>query len=187
MKMTDTERLILIMLSEIHERLEIKNGVDSKFVQKAIYGNKTWSLYWQFPGIFYGAGETPSEVNEVVDILDMWSFIERSYNRLSPDDKERIKTEAAPLGTHAQFAGFDGNHETEQMSIARFLVEDLGKFSEFEGRDFNSHSPSIDTYRRMLTVFLPLRSLLAQEYRHDLTATELIEILKERIHPERRH
>jgi uncharacterized protein len=184
--MTGTEKLILIMLSEIHERLEIKNGVDSKFVQDAIYGNHTWSLYWQFPGIFYGAGEIPAEVTEVVDILDMWSFIERSYELLSTEEKERIKTEAPPFGTHVQFGGFDGNHETEQMSIARFLVERLGKFEEFKGRDFNSHAPSIDAYRRMLAVFLPLRNLLAQEYRHDLKTTELIELLKEQRHPERR-
>ena len=34
MKLTDAEKLILIMLSEIHEHLQIESGVDAKFVQR---------------------------------------------------------------------------------------------------------------------------------------------------------
>jgi uncharacterized protein YfbU (UPF0304 family) len=186
MNMTDAEKLILIMLSEIHERVKVEGGVDSKFVQEAIYGDHTWALYWKYPGIFYGGGKTPVEVNEVVDVLDMWSFLERSYEGLSHDDRERVKAEAKPFGAHVRFEGFDGNHETRQMSIAHFLVEHLGRFESFKGRDFNSHSPAIEAYRRMLAVFLPIRSSLAQREAYDLTAAEMIQILKERTHPERR-
>ena len=44
MKLTDPEKLILIMLTEIHEKLKIENGIDSKFVQEAIYSDNTWTM-----------------------------------------------------------------------------------------------------------------------------------------------
>ena len=52
MNLSDGEKLILAMLSEIHEALEIKNGVDPKFVQSAIYSGNFWGLKWQYSGIF---------------------------------------------------------------------------------------------------------------------------------------
>lgn len=36
MNLSDQEKLILIMLSEIYEHLKIKNGIDAKFVQSSI-------------------------------------------------------------------------------------------------------------------------------------------------------
>jgi len=179
MKLTDPEKLILIMLSEIHEKLGIENGVDPKFVQSAIYSENTWGLRWKYTGIFTDKGETPAEVTEVVDILDMWSFIESAYHGLSADDKERIRVEAEPFGTHVRFAGFDGNNESEHIGIARFLIDDLDRFTSFKGRDLNSHSPSLEAHRRMLAVFLPLRTSLGGD---DLTATQIVEILRARFH-----
>src|SRR5947209_4609316 len=116
----------------------------------------------------------------------MWATLEGSHVRLSPAEKDWVTTEATPFGDHIEFRGFDGNNETEQMSIARFLVDDLGRFERFKGRDFNSHTASVDAYRRMLGVFLHLRPSLAERTPPFLTAAEIIEILKERIHPEHR-
>lgn len=180
MKLTDGEKLILMMLSEIHEALKIKNGVDSKFVRSAILSGNLWGLKWGLPGIFHGSEPTPEVVTEVCEILDMWSLIERSYRGLSPEDTTLIEKEAAPLGKHVRFTGFDGNNEAEYINVAGFLVDELERFSEFKGRDLNSHMPSLDAHRRMLTVFKPMRTS------SNLTATEIIAILKHRIHPESR-
>jgi uncharacterized protein len=181
MKLSDGEKLILVMLSEIHQKLKIENGVDSELVQSAIFSGNLWGLKWELTGIFHDSEPTPEMVAEVVDILDMWSFIERADQGLSPDDKARVEKEAAPFGTHVKFAGFDGNGEAAYISIARFLVDELGRFREFEERELNSHLPlSLDGYRRMLVIFKPLRTS------SDLTATEIIQILKERIRPENR-
>jgi len=43
--------------------------------------------------------------------------------------------------------------------------------------------PSIETYRRMLAEFLPMRGTLTGG---ELSASQIIEILKARIHPEYR-
>lgn len=109
----------------------------------------------------------------------MWTLIETSYDRLPADDKERIKADGNPSVREARFSGFDGNHETEQMGIALFLVEELGRYANFKGRHLNSHMPSLDGYERMLTAFQPLLSSLGSDY---LTATQIIQLLKAQDH-----
>jgi uncharacterized protein len=177
MKLSDGERLILIMLSEIHERLEIKNGVDTKLVKSAIYDGNLWAMERQFSGIFHKYEASPEIVSEATDILDMWRFIETSYQNLPPADKERIKLEAEPFGEHVRFSGFDGNSESEYIGVARCYVNELDSFSLFKGRDFDSHVPLVAAYRRMYAVFEPMRSS------EDLTATQIIEILKAKQYP----
>ena len=179
MKISDGEKLILMMLSEIHEHLKIEDEGDSQFVRSAIISGNVWGVKWRFPRIFHGSDPTPEVVTEVVDILNMWSHIESSYQNFSPADKAKIEIEAAPLGSHVQFSGFNGNNEAFFLSVARFLVDDLGRFQIFKGRDLDSHSPwSLDGYRRMLAVFKPLRTS------SNLIATEIIKLLKARFQPE---
>ena len=100
-----------------------------------------------------------------------------SYGRLSAKDKERVEKEAEPFGKNPRFNGFDGNNETEHMGVARFLIEDLERFSSFKKRDLNSHMPTLVGYRRMLRIFLPLRPGLTGGV---LTASQIIDLLKAR-------
>jgi uncharacterized protein len=180
---SDGEKLIISMLSDVHKHLEVKGENDTSFVMEAIYGGHYWGLGWKYSGLFHGHKDSKQVVSEVVDVLDMWSFIESACDKLSPKDKARVEKEAAPFGTHVRFLGFDGNNETEHLGIARFLIDELERFSSFEGRDLNSHMPSVETYRRMLRVFEPMRSGLVGR---ELGATELIELLNEKTHPEHR-
>lgn len=103
-------------------------------------------------------------------------MIETYYDRLSPEEKALVKKEAHPY--NARFPGFDGNHEIEgeYMGIARFLVDDLRRFSSFKGRDFNSHHELLSGYRRMLTVF---QSIRPQVLHTPISAAQIILLLSE--------
>jgi uncharacterized protein len=140
MELRDGEKLILIMLSEIHEQLKVQGEIDPQFVREAIYSGNAWPLSWQFPGVFGTQEANESVRREVVDFLDMWSFIERSHSSLSPTDKERV-AEAGPLGWNVQFYGFDGNSEGDHLNVARFVIAQLDRFSDFKGRILNSPLP----------------------------------------------
>lgn len=183
MKITDGEKLILLMLSELYDKLEVNGEVEPDFIRSAIFSNNTWSIPWKYVGIPFEEQETPEIVKEVLDILDMWSMIERSYANLSEASKQFVDKEAAPFGKDPMFRGFDGNNESEYLGTASFLVNDLDRFEEFKGRDFNSHCPSIDTYNRMLTVFKPILKKLRSR---PLSAQELVDIIKEKVHPSNR-
>jgi len=79
------------------------------------------------------------------------------------------------LGKDPKFYGFDGNNEGEYMSIARFLVEKMGRFESFKGRNFNSHVPLVDRYRVMIAAFEPIRVGLVGR---KLGVGEMINLLK---------
>jgi hypothetical protein len=183
MKITDGEKLILLMLSELYDALEVRGEIEPKFIREAIFSNNLWALPWKYSGIPFEDQEDPEIVKEVLNILDMWSFIEHSYEQLSNEDKTFLEKGAAPFGKDPKFPGFDGNNESDYMGTASFIVNDLERFEGFKGRNFNSHCPSIDGHRRMLSVFKEIRENLNFG---PMSAEDLAAILKERIHPSRR-
>jgi len=183
MKLSNGEKLILLMLSDIYKKLDIEDSFDPEFIKSAIYTDNLWGLEWKFTGVPFERSGTPKIVSEVVDILDMWSFIEDSYSRLDASAKKRVEDEASPFGKNPKFSGFDGNNETDYISVARFLIDDLERFEKFKGRDLNSHCPSIEALGRMFLAFEPMRKSLTQEL---LSSDQIIELLKEKVHPENR-
>lgn len=183
MNISDGEKLILLMLSELYDKLEVDGEIEPDFIRSAIYSDKMWSIPWKYSGIPFEEQETPEIVKEVLDILDMWSFIERSYGELSEKEKEFVEKEAVPFGKDPRFPGFDGNNETEYMGTASFLVNELDRFEEFKGRYFNSHCPSVESYKRMLTVY---KTIMQKQDYQLLSAQNIVNILLERVHPENR-
>jgi len=74
------------------------------------------------------------------------------------------------------------------MGIARLLTRDLGRWERFKKRDLNSHLPSVDVYGRLLDAWRPIWNVKIGSLggHYELTADELIAILREHIHPEHR-
>ena len=144
------ETLIVHMLCDLLKAHKLNKEIDPEFVGAALVGGHYWALGWEMTGVFHNHVDSARAVTEVVDTLDMYDILEINFDRLSAKDKARLKEEAEPFGDDVKFRGFDGNNESEHFSIARFLVEDMGRWSRFKKRDMNSHSPAIDSYRRML-------------------------------------
>ena len=145
-RFSDGEKLITLMLCELFEHLKIKSDINPTFVEATIHRGQLWALQRQYTDIFHGYEADKATRYEVLNMLDMWSFIERGYRKLSKKDKGRIKAEADSFGKHVVFSGFDGNTESGHLGIAYFLIDELERFSEFKGRDLNSHCPLIRVY-----------------------------------------
>lgn len=177
LKLSDGEKLITSMLCELYKHHEIKGNIDPFFTEEALLGGHYWGLEWKYTGLFHGHEDNSVTVDEVVDILDMWSFLEESYTRLSKKDKGRVEKEAGPFGKHVVFPGFDGNNETEHLLIAKFLINKLDRFSEFKGRQLNSHAPCLNEYRHMVRIFESMRMTLGLGGRNWLSAGAIIGIL----------
>jgi uncharacterized protein len=185
-KISDGERLLLIMMRDIYKHLKIsdnKSEIDPDFVSSVLWGGHYWALKWQMPGLFHNHEDNNQTLSFVVDVLDLWDTLERSYEKLPKKEKERIEKEAAPFGKDVRFHGFDGNNEAEHIGIARFLVDKMDRFERFKSRGMNSHMPSVNTYKRMLEVYAPLSRNLSGGF---LGANQLVAILQAMSHPERR-
>jgi uncharacterized protein YfbU (UPF0304 family) len=174
--LTEPEKLMLVMLADIHEHLGVKDGsVDGAFVRAAIAGGQSWALSREYRGHAYASEDkSRAEVDEVYDVLDMWSFLEQGYAALDAADKARVdKVNFGPLS----IPGFDG-HE-DQIYIAEFIVERMNGFQSLKDRATRDcHSPVKARYAAMVSAFEPLRAQLGSGGRHELTADEIIKIVK---------
>ena len=182
-KLSDGDKLILIMLCQLFQQLKLKSEIEPEFVEAAIHGGHLWGFEWKYSGIFHGHEDSRAIVTEVVNVLDMWSFLESGFAKLSKKDKERVAAEADPFSKDVTFPGFGGNDEAEYLGVARFLINKLDRFTNFKGRDLDPHMPTVPAYRRMLTIFEPIRKGIMGRW---LNATEMIEILNAMAHPSRR-
>ena len=175
MELSNGEKLIVLMLSEIYDKLGVDGEMDPEFLRAAIFDDALWSISWKYPGIPFKDEETPEVVKEVIDILDMWSLIELSYERIAADDKEKVSQEVPSYSVPPTFRGFDGNNESNHLSTAYFVINRLDRFNEFKGRDLNSHIQVLPRYRSMLG---KLANLPRNHDEYLLSAGSLIELLK---------
>ncbi len=170
------ETLVLMMLHDLYTHLKVKKAeIDPKFVAEVLLGGHHWGLEWKYHGLFHGHQDREEDVYEVMDVLEMWSFIESGYARLSDEGRKEVEDEVGPRGRNVRFPGFDGNNESEHLSIARFLIDHLDRFESFKGRGLNSHMPSMERYRRMRAIFEPRRHTLVGR---ELAASEIIDLLR---------
>lgn len=172
---TPEQRLIIALLCDLHREPSKREfrpeGI--KLIMEAIYGGHDWAIDWEMGGIFPDRIDSDAQVSFVTDVLDMWEFIELAWSRMGADDRKKV-TDAVPYLTKPEFIGFDGNNETDYMSIARMIVEVMNRFSTFKGRSLNSHSPKVDRYRQMLTRWSDIRATL---HKGDMSADQMIELL----------
>lgn len=179
---TDGEKLIVIMLRDLYKHLKLSRGeIDPDFVAEVIWGGHYWAPKWDMDGLFHDGEDKASDVRFVVNVLNMWTFIERAYEKLSKKEKDRLEKEADPFGKDPKFYGFDGNNESSLMSIATFFVEKMGRWTNFKGREMNSHMPTVHTYARMYEKFAPMYKTIAGR---NLSVDELIELLAVKKYPE---
>lgn len=160
------ERLILGMLADVHRASGAKGSSNPELIMSAIYGGHYWAFDWDV-GLIHDHVDRRESVTEVVDALDMWSFIEEAAERLS-------EPERAALPRLPSFPGYDGNHETEHLGIAQFFIDKMGRFERFKGRGLNSHREMVGRYRRMVAKFEPIRANLIGRA---MSPAELAEVL----------
>ena len=104
----------------------------------------------------------------------MWSFIEERVEKLEPSDLEKVK--AANYGHVPEFAGFDGNNESELMNIAHFLDREMNRSRASKGVTSTRIVSSIARQRRMVAAFEPIRATL--DLGRQPTASQIIAILR---------
>ena len=172
-KLSSGEKIILMMFRDLYKHLEMNNtDIDPEFVAETIWGGHYWGLGERLPGLLHGYVDNPHSVSEVIEVLTMWYFIESGYESFGESDKQQVELEC---GGYAVFPGFDGNSENEHLDIANYLIKNLERFTNFLGRDLNSHMPRVDVYRRMLNIFRPMYPLPAGA---ELSASQIVDLLK---------
>ncbi|WP_173476956.1 YfbU family protein [Pseudomonas protegens] len=141
------DKLQLLILKKQYEILELldPDNRDHELALKAIDSGYEFEIQT----LIENASIEPVSMavcKEVRSILDMFRNLQNSL-RESEADKGLIKS--------SLFPGFDGNEETSHYSYAMYLLEDKGLWKGLKNREntWNSHHPTLDGYRSMLSAF----------------------------------
>ena len=177
MKLTRVERWIISHQYRILEKLypdEAEHlAVDREAIERgyeAHYDEAAQEVF-DVPHVM-----TEEDCQEVLDILSMFRAIKFSMETM--EDKSGI------LDWAAKFRGFDGNNEGKQLAYTEYYCLKIGRFDELHLADFNSHSPELEVYRRMLAAWEQLPS--ERRYSANLTREEIAEITSQAVHPDQR-
>lgn len=148
MKLTDGERLMVVMLSEVMEALKLNNEVDPSLIKTLVCGGDDWAIKRKYQGLFPSAEPSPEVVSETTDLLWMWGIIESSMGHLQGAEAAEAQTWLC-----REFHGFDGNND-DHFGVAQTMINRLDEFDDFKGRNLNSHSQaSLPRYQAMYDKF----------------------------------
>jgi uncharacterized protein YfbU (UPF0304 family) len=106
---------------------------------------------------------SPEESLLVIDAMDMYTALQRSYGYLEDEEKEGIEEH------RLDFPGFDGNNESRLYAYCGFVVEREDRFKHLrfekdrrsEGITgavldrYNSHMRMVDIYRKRIASWKP--------------------------------
>jgi len=141
-------------------------------VRNALNGGHLWAL-GDLSAIH--SRVIPEDVErETRNILFMWKRLEESYDNLSQAEKDELAATANV--SDVRFPGFDGNNESEHLSVAHFMMEHRDEFTSLKDRadHLDAHFRTLDEHRRMLGVFEPILEKIVNK---DCSAAQIAEVM----------
>lgn len=175
------ERSILIKIMEIQKALDLNVNEEAL---SALAGG--YSIFYPKSDIGPSYEMPEKEMKLVMDILDMYRWLQFSYRELD----EKYKNDE--LAEDVKFRGFDGNATNGHLGFAQFLRNN-GRWADLElakgYQDLNSHMSLDEMYSRMLVEYNKYKWRGMDddfEGPKPLTLEQLRAVLDARIHPENR-
>lgn len=145
MELSKKDRLILYNQYEILKYLNPEEEEEYDIKQEIIFNG----YHKQYNTIIKNFSDDLDDIvaNFVWDVLQMYRIINKSYDKLSYDDRNSVDL------YDITFHGFDGNEETDYYKYACFIIKKLKRFKELykmKGFELDSHCNSVEKYNKML-------------------------------------
>ncbi|MBU1348199.1 MAG: YfbU family protein [Alphaproteobacteria bacterium] len=180
MEVSQGEKLIIHMLSDLFEHLGVESELDPGFIKRALDG-QSWAISSRY-GFTERGDRDDSVANEVGEILHMWRIIEETVEGFDEQQQTQLVELAPVFGKTVKFPGFDANASSGHYGTAVFLVKEDFGWDHFRGRNLNSHGAgTVEGHRRMRARF---KEVMRQRNFEQLTPKDMASVLNERTHPE---
>lgn len=144
LNLTDVERRILINQSRI---LAALYPLETKEFERTIE-ILSEGFHEDWPDIVFKGLKVPflkEEMNFVYQVLDMYDWLQKSYYSLTLEEKLQLKERILV------FPGFEAESEGQHLAYARFLLENLDRFSFTEVvKPLDAAKPMREVYQEML-------------------------------------
>lgn len=170
-----SQQLTLLMLADIHEKLEIQHSVDPAFVREMVMSGELWAVAEAYPQYFRSSEvEAPDCLGFVRDTLYMWHDVEVAYDELSERQKYEVSQQLGMTRVDAPgwFVGFSKKHDPAEHRVLHVLMSFLGEVPNFGGRSLDPCSSWVPQYREMLNVYGDM------EIDHRLSIEQLVTLFR---------
>lgn len=145
MKMSDSERLVLIRLHEVLALLRPKDAKDHELAIQVLKEGYHEDLYEQTTGTYLADPFPEKDQGLVYDVLDLYESISQSYHHLSKADRKKVAKE------DLHFRGFDEATEHAHLRFVRFVIKKQHRWTSLDHKtDFNAGQPMLEIYRLLL-------------------------------------
>lgn len=165
MQLSPQERLIIELLCSISSKTT--SEYDTSFIARMLASRQEWAIPFQYQNLEDDTSK-PLYVSEVLAILATYRWISDTINKTGLSEDAIRNMFADPGRVPIVFDGFDGNNESEHLSAARVLINELGRFQEQKDRANNTHGPRRDAYIRVANEYIQA----ATENGHQLEQTQ---------------
>ena len=178
MKLSDSEKLILTFLSDISLHLDIdetESGISPRVVTNAISSENEWALLLEYDNLFNFDSKLPDYIKELLGILDMWAVVEYSYENLSKEDKDKVRSQISD--NQVGFRGFNKEKEYKYFKAVKFIGEYINGKYKFLGDRYKNESPSpkLSKYKAMKSTFNTVQENGMKET--PFTADQIVKII----------
>jgi uncharacterized protein YfbU (UPF0304 family) len=144
LNLTDVERRILINQSRILAALYPLETTEFERTVEIL----SEGYHEDWPDIVFKGLKAPflkEEMNFVYQVLDMYDWLQKSYYSLTLEEKLQLKERILV------FPGFEAESEGQHLGYARFLLENLDRFSFTEVvKPLDATKPMREVYQEML-------------------------------------
>ncbi len=171
------EKVNTILLCDIAKHLGIDSEIDPDIIKYAITSGNEWIINAEYSFLLddESSNHTKEDRDFLVEILNMYRGLSASLRKFSKDKQQELikKNNLKLIEDNIQLPGFDGNNEYKYTNILEGFWK-INRFTEQKAPISNTHSQTIDNYRRMINCY---KSLNVQNRMFDITESEFQKIL----------
>jgi len=174
MSLSMAERVIIVNQMRILETLYPDEAKSIAYNRQAIESG--YPLHYDDVASDLGVHEEALSFDQCIEVLDILSMFRALHFSM-----EKLADKAGIENWLVRFEGFDGNNEAGQLAYAEWFCLTGSRFEELHRPEgFNSHSPVLDAYRRMLEEWN------RSQEKHALSRDDILRIGNAKIHPSNR-
>lgn len=171
---SDGELLILNSIEGISTAVKSTRSNDDTMLLEGLAAGHSWAVKRKFEWVLHDHYYSDQEYKLTTSILDMFRGLKDATNQMSKEDLDMLDKFDTDWEEATTFSGFDGNNEGAYYSIAQYAIENMGLWKELKRNDYNTHHPTLERYKAMLSKFAVHR---AGSNVYPISASSVIDVI----------
>lgn len=154
MTMTPGEKLLALLLCDLLRAPQERSEIKPDFVARAVDSGNLWALKWSYSAILYSNDIPEAVASQAMEHMRTCLVLEQAWARFPDDARAYLCRRFRHLDEAGHvFVGYDEGTELAFATASDFMINEMGLFQEFAGREQlhaeRSRGPRVESYKLM--------------------------------------